>query len=173
MSVRSPDNILFYLPPDQEQQVRDIFSALNDLGLPQQNQRPHITVTFAPRMSAEVVSRAAEILPPVVPAEFKRVGTVIFGTRSKQTIAWLLETDSAVTEAAREICALNSDGRGTEWIPHLTVGLRVPRALVPEYMQGLERVTPTRFKELTALRAAYWRPATRHYTHLAGPEPGD
>lgn len=79
MSVRSPDNILFYLPPDQEQQVRDIFSALNDLGLPQQNQRPHITVTFAPRMSPEVVARAAEILPPVVPATFTRVGTVILG----------------------------------------------------------------------------------------------
>lgn len=171
MSERSPDNILFYLPEDQEQQVRDIFARLNDLGLPLQHQRPHITVTFAPDMSAEVVARAAEVLPPVVPATFKRVGTVIFGTRSKQTIAWLLETNDEVVQAAREICAVNPDGRGTEWIPHLTMGLRVPRAVVPDFMRGLDQVTPTRFKELTALRAAYWKPKTQEYTHLAGPEP--
>lgn len=171
MSVRSPDNILFYLPEDLERQIRDIFDRLHARGLPQQNQRPHITITFASDMDPRVVSRAAELLPPIVPAAFKRAGTVVFGTRSKQTIAWLLETDDEVMEAAREICRINPDGRRRDWIPHLTMGLRVPRATVPDFMRGLEQETPTRLKNLTADRAAYWRPKTQEYTHLAGIRP--
>src|SRR5699024_11150315 len=127
-----------------------------------------ITNTFSPAMANDVVERAAELLPPVIPASFRRVGTVVFGTKRKQTVAWLLETTDALEIAAREISALNPDGRGPRWNPHLTVGLRLPREKVPDYMQALDKVTPTIFKELTAVQAGLWRPASQHMTVLAG-----
>ncbi|MDO5029805.1 MAG: 2'-5' RNA ligase family protein [Corynebacterium sp.] len=162
----SPDNILMYLAPEQEQTVRDIFRQLAERGFPQQNQTPHITVTFAPTMSTDVISRAAKILPPLMPAEFRRVGTVVFGTKSKQTVAWLLETTDELEEAARELSQLNPDGRGYRWIPHLTMGLRLPRDIVPEYIRALDEITSPHFKALTAPRAAFWSPKVQELTEF-------
>lgn len=166
--MASPENILLHLPQEEEQQVREIFAKLAERDFPTQHQTPHITITFSPAMANDVVERAAELLPPVIPASFRRVGTVVFGTKRKQTVAWLLETTDALEIAAREISALNPDGRGPRWNPHLTVGLRLPREMVPDYMHALDEVTPTIFKELTAIQAGLWRPASQHMTVLAG-----
>lgn len=162
----SPDNILMYLLPEQETQVREIFAQLAESGLPQQNQKPHITVTFAPTMRPVVIQRAAEILPPLMPAEFRRVGTVVFGTKSKQTVAWLLETSDELEEAAREISRLNPEGRGSRWIPHLTMGLRIPRDIVPDYVRALDEITNPHFKTLNAPRAAFWSPKVQELTEF-------
>ncbi|ASE56343.1 MULTISPECIES: 2'-5' RNA ligase family protein [Corynebacterium] len=162
----SPDNILMYLLPEQETQVREIFAQLAESGLPQQNQKPHITVTFAPTMRPVVIQRAAEILPPLMPAEFRRVGTVVFGTKSKQTVAWLLETSDELEEAARAISRLNPDGRGSRWIPHLTMGLRIPRDIVPDYVRALDEITNPHFKTLNAPRAAFWSPKVQELTEF-------
>lgn len=164
----SPDNILLRLPEDQELQVREIFAQLEARGFPRQNQTPHITVTFAPTMSPHVVDRAAQLLPPLIPCTFKRVGTVIFGTKRKQTIAWLLDAPDAVEIAARELSALNPDGRGPRWTPHLTMGLRIPSRIVHDYLAALDEITPAHFKELTAERALLWQPRLQEATHLAG-----
>ena len=168
VSKASPDNILLYLPQKQEDQVRDIFAGLAERGFPVQHQRPHITVTFSPRMQPEVVDVAAQLLPAVIPADFRRVGNVIFGTKRKQTVAWLLETTDELEIAAREISAANPDGRGPRWTPHLTMGLRLPREEVPGYIQAMDELTSAHFKELTAVEAAYWRPRTQEKTLLAG-----
>lgn len=166
--MASPDNILLHLPEREEQQVRDIFAQLHERGFPLQHQTPHITVTFSPVMGEGVVKRAAELLPPVIPADFRRVGTVVFGTRRKQTVAWLLETDEALEAVARELSGINPDGRGRRWTPHLTVGLRLAREIVPDYIRALDELTPPHFRELTAARAALWRPLSRELTVLAG-----
>ncbi|MEW4989492.1 2'-5' RNA ligase [Corynebacterium amycolatum] len=162
----SPDNILMYLLPEQEAQVKEIFAQLAERGFPQQNQKPHITVTFAPTMRPKVVQRAAEILPPLMPAEFRRVGTVVFGTKSKQTVAWLLEASDELEEAARAISRLNPDGRGSRWIPHLTMGLRIPRDIVPDYVRALDEITNPHFKTLNAPRAAFWSPKVQELTEF-------
>ncbi|QGU03201.1 hypothetical protein CKALI_11815 [Corynebacterium kalinowskii] len=107
-------------------------------------------------MNSQVVERAAELLPPLIPAEFTRVGTVIFGTKSKRTIAWLLEASDEMEAAARELSALNPDGRGDRWTPHLTIGLRLPRDVVPDYLAALDELEQPR--SFTAVTAAYWRP---------------
>ena len=148
--------------------MREIFARLAERGFPAQQQTPHITVTFSPAMEPEVVERAAELLPPVIPARFRRVGTVVFGTKRKQTVAWLLETSEKLEIAAREISALNPDGRGPRWTPHLTMGLRLPREIVPDYIRALDEVTSPHLRELTAARAAFWRPRVRELTVLAG-----
>lgn len=162
--MASPENILLYLPEDEEQQVREVFARLEERGFPAQKQTPHITITFSPTMALDVVQRAAELLPSVIPARFQRVGTVVFGTKRKQTVAWLLETSEELETAARGISALNPDGRGPRWTPHLTVGLRLPREIVPDYIRALDEVTSPHFKELTAVRAALWRPRIQELT---------
>lgn len=161
MSDKSPDNILLYLPEEQEAAIRAIFDDLAAQGFPRQNQRPHITITFSPHMDPAVVDLAAELLPPRIPATFRRVGTVVFGTKRKQTVAWLLETSDALEIAARDISAANPDGRGPRWTPHLTMGLRLPRETVPAYLDALHRATSPHLRELTATQAAYWRPKTQ------------
>lgn len=166
--MASPENILLHLAEDDEQQVREVFTHLADRGFPNQQQRPHITITFAPVMEKQVVHRAAQLLPPLIPATFRREGTVIFGTRRKQTVAWLLETSDELEIAAREISALNPAGRGPRWVPHLTVGLRLPREIIPDYVRTLDELVFGSLRELTAVRAAHWRPHTQLLTVLAG-----
>ena len=168
--MTSPDNILLHLANDEEQQVRSIFAAMSKRGFPQQRQTPHITITFSPRMNNAAIERAAELLPPVIPAQFRRAGTVVFGTKGKQTIAWLLETSDEVEEAAREVSAANPDGRGKQWIPHLTMGLRIPRDLVGEYIMALDEETSSHFKNMTATKASLWRPSTQELTVFAQSE---
>jgi len=168
LPVASPENILLHLPAGEEAQVREIYAALEARGFPAQQQTPHITVTFAPRMPADVVDLAADLLPPLVPAGFQRMGTVVFGTKRKQTVAWLLETSDELEVAARRISALNPVGRGPRWIPHLTMGLRLPRQIVPDYIRALEELTPPDLAELTGARAALWRPKARELMILAG-----
>lgn len=168
MSMSSPDNILLRLAEDEERQVQEIFARLAERGFPAQQQTPHITITFATHMPAEPVAEATELLPSLIPATFQRVGTVVFGTKRKQTVAWLLETTDDLEIAARRISAANPQGRGPRWTPHLTMGLRLPREIIPEYLRALEGVTPPGLAELTAERAVLWRSRVGENTILAG-----
>lgn len=163
----SPDNILLGLPAAQEDAVSGVFDALSARGFPRQQQTPHITITFAPHMDPAVIKRAGELLPTVIPATFVREGTVVFGTGRKQTVAWLLRTEDALERAARELSARNPDGRGDRWTPHLTVGLRLPREIVGEYVAALDELTPRELREITAERAGLLRPRTGEYLPLA------
>lgn len=45
--------------------------------------------------------------------------------------------------------------------PHLTMGLRLPRALVPDYMRALDEISTFEHKEFTAAQAAWWLPKTQ------------
>ncbi|GAB3939132.1 2'-5' RNA ligase family protein [Corynebacterium tapiri] len=166
--MTSPDNILLHLEHQHEEYIREIFRELAARGFPAQQQTPHITVTFAPQMGEKAVDKAREVLPGLIPAAFRRVGTVVFGTKSKQTVAWLLETNEELERAARQISAANPDGRGERWIPHLTMGLRIPRRQVPDYIAALDEISSPHIKELTARRAALWRPRSEELTVLAG-----
>ncbi|MGO3067956.1 2'-5' RNA ligase family protein [Corynebacterium casei] len=170
--MASPDNILLHLPEQEEQYVRQLFAQLAERGFPVQNQTPHITITFSPEMKEHVSVRAAELLPAVIPAQFQRVGIIVFGTKRKQTVAWLLETSGELEAVARELSGINPDSRGKRWIPHLTVGLRLPREIVPDYIRALDELTSPHFKELTAARAALWKPRLQELTVLAGEEDG-
>ncbi|KAB1504008.1 2'-5' RNA ligase [Corynebacterium sp. 320] len=166
--MTSPDNILLHLSEPHEAYVRELFDQLEARGFPRQNQTPHITITFSPAMDPATVKRASQILPPVIPAQFERRGVVVYGTKSKQTVAWLLETTDELEQAARELNVLNPDGRGDRWSPHLTVGLRLPRAVVPDYIRALDELTSPHFKKLDAVRAGLWSPAAQRYTPFAG-----
>lgn len=165
---RSPENILLYLDDPEEQQIREIFDELALKGFPVQNQTPHISITFAHSLADVVIQRASEVLPSVMPAKLSRVGTVVFGTGRKQTVAWLLETTDELECAAREISVENTEGRGPRWTPHLTMGLRLPREIVPDYIRALDELAAGRCHELTAVRAAFWQPRSQELAVLAG-----
>ncbi|AQQ14931.1 hypothetical protein CGLAU_04785 [Corynebacterium glaucum] len=158
MSQRSPENILLRLPKEEEEAVRAIYAALAERGFPQQHQRPHVSITFAPTMDTRVVGEAAELLPGLLPEALRRAGVVIFGTKSKQTVTWLLEAPDELERAARRLSAMNPDGRGERWVPHLTMGLRLPKAIVPDYVAALGEVTSPHFTEITAERAVFYQP---------------
>ena len=155
----SPENILLRLPEAEEQAVRAIYAELADRDFPQQHQRPHISVTFAPAMHRRAIAAASDLLPPVLPAALRRSGLAIFGTKSKQTVAWLLEAPEDLERAARAVSAANPEGRGERWIPHLTMGLRLPKRVVPDYIAALQEVTSPHFKELTAQQAVFYQPS--------------
>lgn len=158
MSQRSPENILLRLPKEEEEAIRAIYAALAERGFPQQHQRPHVSITFAPTMDTQVVGEAAELLPGLLPQALRRAGVVIFGTKSKQTVTWLLEAPEKLERAARHLSAMNPDGRGDRWVPHLTMGLRLPKAIVPDYIAALGEVTSPHFTEITAERAVFYQP---------------
>jgi len=158
VSQRSPENILLRLPKEEEEAVRAIYAALAERGFPQQHQRPHVSITFAPTMDTRVVGEAAELLPRLLPQALRRAGVVIFGTKSKQTVTWLLEAPEELERAARRLSAMNPDGRGERWVPHLTMGLRLPKAIVPDYVAALGEVTSPHFTEITAERAVFYQP---------------
>lgn len=82
----------------------------------------------------------------------------MFGTKSKQTVAWLLQGPDELERAARELSELNPDGRGARWIPHLTMGLRLPKAMVGDYIQTLTEVTSPHFRAVDAEYAALYQP---------------
>src|SRR5699024_8755047 len=166
--MASPDNILLHLPDKEEHQIRDLFAQLADRGFPVQNQTPHSTLTFSPEMQEHVTQRAAELLPAVIPAQFRRVGTVVFGTKRKQTAAWRIDTDEELEAVARELSRMNPAGGGERWIPLLTVGLRLPRVIVPDYIRALGARTSPHLRELTGIRAALWKPRIQELTVLAG-----
>lgn len=168
---RSPDNILLHLAQEQEEKMREIFAQLAQRGFPVQQQTPHITITFSPDMGQEAVEKAAQLLPAVIPARFQRAGTVIFGTKRKQTVAWLLETSDELERAARQISAMNPDGRGERWTPHLTMGLRLPRDIVPNYIRALDEITGNRLNQIDAVRAVLWKPRLQQLRMLAGQPP--
>lgn len=136
-----------------------MYRDLEQRGFPPQQQRPHISITFAPTMPARVVGEAAELLPPLLPATFRRVGVVVFGTKSKQTVAWLLEGPDELERAARRLSAMNPDGRGNRWVPHVTMGLRIPKAMVPDYIAALASVTSPHLNEIGVERAAFYQPS--------------
>lgn len=163
----SPENILLQLAPENEEQINQIYTQLAEQGFPAQQQTPHITVTFSTQMPEPVVRRAAELLPALLPADFLRVGTVVFGTKRKQTVAWLLETTEELEAAAREISALNRDGRGLRWTPHLTMGLRLSREMVGDYIIALDQATSSHFKQMSATQAVLWQPGQQRLTILS------
>lgn len=165
----SPDNILLRLFPEDEARVREVYAELAARGFPPQQQTPHITVTFAPVMPAAPVDAARTHLAGLLPADFSRVGTVIFGIKSKRTVAWLLETTEELESAARAVSAANQEGRGDRWIPHLTMGLRIPRSLEADYTAALDDIArgDLALRNFRAQRAVLWSPRTQTETALA------
>lgn len=142
-----------------DEAVRRDWQVLHDAGLPSQldhtrgTNTPHVTVLALPAIDAYLEARAAELLRPVLPVDVRTSGIAVLGGE-KVTLARLLDVPPRLTHA---VLALHDEAGGerhSSWLPHVTLGRRIPRADVQQALDllGYADVALT----LTALRR--WDP---------------
>jgi hypothetical protein len=122
------------LVPDAagEAVVRRDWQGLHEAGLPSMldhtggTNTPHVTVLALPAIDGELEHRAVALLRAVLPTVVRPSGIAVLGGE-KVTVARLLDVPLALTHA---VLALREDvdaERHPGWLPHLTLGRRIPR----------------------------------------------
>jgi hypothetical protein len=123
----------FELVPDEagrEAVLRD-WQALKDASLPSQldhrgsTNTPHVTVVAAPRLPSD--ERAVELLAPLLPVRVRAAGILLLGG-PRVTVARAVDVDDAVVAAVLTLRAGVPDPQHRGWLPHVTLGRRLPRA---------------------------------------------
>jgi len=139
------------------------WEALRAAGVPSQadhrsmTNAPHVTLVAAVGIEQSVVTRACEVIGPLLPLRIEVRGLVFFGQGPRVTIAHLVEPDRTLAEATSAIRALVPTVRHPVWTPHVTLARRVPRRLVPIALEVLQDAETPR--ELTCDRLRWWDPA--------------
>jgi len=115
-----------------EHAVRRDWQALRDAGLPSQldhtggTNTPHVTVLAVPDLDAATEARAVDLVGTLLPVTVRVAGVALLGGE-KVTVARLLDVPPALVRAVLDL----HDGAGGErhagWLPHVTLGRRVPR----------------------------------------------
>ena len=119
------------LSPDSEAAVRRDWQVLRDLGLPSQldhtggTNTPHVTVVALPSISSSLEAATADAIGPLLPLTVRVSGLALLGGR-KVTLARLLDVPPALSQAVLSLHAA-SDDRHLGWLPHVTLGRRIPR----------------------------------------------
>lgn len=128
----------FELLPDTagEESVRRDWQALRDAGLPSQLDRrgttngPHLTLVTAPVLGPDDDARAVDLLAPLLPIEVRVAGVALLGG-SRVTVARLVDVPDHVHRAVLDLRREVADTQHPGWLPHVTLGRRIPRADVP------------------------------------------
>ncbi|MDR7252228.1 hypothetical protein J2X46_001204 [Nocardioides sp. BE266] len=134
----------FELLPDAagQEAVRREWQALHDAGLPSQLEHrgttngPHLTLVTAPALGPDDDARAVDLLGPLLPIEVRVAGVALLGG-SRVTVARLVDVPDAVVRAVLDLRREVEDTQHPGWLPHVTLGRRVPRASVPEALAAL------------------------------------
>jgi hypothetical protein len=109
------------------------WQALQDAGLRSQldhrgmTNTPHLTLVAAPAITPEVERLAVDELEPLLPLTVRTSGLLVLGGR-KITVARVVDVDDALMAAVLRIRALVDSPQHPGWLPHLTLGRRLPRA---------------------------------------------
>lgn len=122
----------FELVPDEagRRAVMADWQALRDAGLPSQldhpgaTNTPHVTVLAAPALPSD--ARAAELVAPLLPIRVRAAGLLLLGGH-RLTVARALDVDDALLAAVLELRQGVPDLQHRGWLPHVTLGRRVPR----------------------------------------------
>ncbi len=107
--------------------------ALRDAGLRSQSDHrgmtntPHLTLVAAPAITPEVERRAVDELESLLPLTVRTSGLLVLGGR-KITVARVVDVDDALIAAVLRIRAQVDSPQHPGWLPHLTLGRRLPRA---------------------------------------------
>lgn len=120
--------------------VVDDWQALRDAGLPSQldhqgsTNAPHVTVLAAPHLPS--CDLAVHVLGPLLPARAQSTGVLLFGGQ-RLTVARALDVDDSLIAAVLELRrgVPNLQHRG--WLPHVTLGRRIPRAMAAAALDAL------------------------------------
>lgn len=159
----------FELVPDEagrDAVLRD-WQALRDAGLPSQldhrglTNTPHLTVLAAPALPPD--DRAAELLGALLPVRVRTTGVLLLGGE-KVTIARAVDVDDAVVAAVLELRRGVPDLAHPGWLPHVTLGRRVPRAGAARALEAVGYADVE--LSFTALRR--WDPDAGTVTEVVG-----
>lgn len=159
----------FELVPDEagrETVLRD-WRALREAGLPSQldhrgvTNTPHLTVLAAPALPPD--EEAAAAFGPLLPVRVRTTGVLLLGGE-RVTIARAVDVDDAVVAAVLALRRDVPDLAHPGWLPHVTLGRRVPR---PEAARALDAVGYADVElSFTALRR--WDPDAGTVTEVVG-----
>ena len=125
----------FELVPDEagrDAVLRD-WQALRDAGLPSQldhrgmTNTPHVTLLAGERLPPD--EEAVALLAPLLPARVRVAGVLLLGG-ARVTVARALDVDDAVLAAVLRLRAGAGELQHRGWLPHLTLGRRIPRSRV-------------------------------------------
>jgi hypothetical protein len=132
------------LVPDDagEDVVRRDWQALRDAGLPSMldhtggTNTPHVTVLALPAIDAAQEQRAVELLAPALPVVVRPSGIAVLGGE-KVTVARLLDVPPQLTRVVLSLHGEQPGKRHPGWLPHVTLGRRIPRADVQRALDAV------------------------------------
>lgn len=113
--------------------VRRDWQALRDVGLPSQLDRaggtntPHVTVLALPSLDAGTEGRAADLVGRLLPVTVRVSGLAFLGG-DKVTVVRLLDVPPPLVRAVLDLRDRAEGERHAGWLPHVTLGRRIPRA---------------------------------------------
>jgi hypothetical protein len=162
----------FELVPDEPGRAAVLadWQALREAGLPSQldhrgaTNTPHVTVLAAPALPAD--ARAADLLGPLLPVRARATGLLLLGG-VRVTVARAVDVDDAVVRAVLALRQGVPDLQHRGWLPHVTLGRRVPRGSVGAAADALGWADVELV--LTGLRR--WDPDAATVTTVATSEP--
>jgi hypothetical protein len=120
--------------------VRRDWQALRDAGLPSQldhtggTNTPHVTVLAVPDLDAATEARAVDLVGTLLPVTVRVSGVALLGGE-KVTVARLLDVPPALVRAVLDLHDSTDRERHVGWLPHVTLGRRIPR---PEAQRALD-----------------------------------
>lgn len=147
--------------------LRD-WQVLRDLGLPSQldhagaGNTPHLTVVSAPAVTGAVEELAVARLGPLLPVRLRVAGVVLLGG-AQVTVARVVDADDALVRAVLDVRAATDARQHDGWLPHVTLGRRVPRAEAGRVLAALDH----RPAELLLVELRRWDPDTNAVVTLA------
>ncbi len=122
--------------------VRRDWQALRDAGLASQldhhgaTNSPHLTLVAAPAMGPADERAALDLLGPLLPVDVRIAGIGLLGG-ARVTLVRLVDAPDGLVRAVLELRARMVGVQHPGWLPHVTVGRRIPRADVPAALAAL------------------------------------
>ena len=149
--------------------VRRDWHALRDAGLPSQldhtsgTNTPHVTVLALPAIDGTTEARALDRIGALLPVTVRVSGLAFLGG-DNVTVARLLDVPPPLARAVLDLREGAEGERHAGWLPHVTLGRRIPRGELPRVVEvlGYDDVALS----LTTLRR--WDPE-RHEVRILGP----
>ncbi|HEX3222541.1 MAG TPA: 2'-5' RNA ligase family protein [Nocardioides sp.] len=159
------------LVPDAvgDETVRRDWQALSDAGLPSMldhtgaGNTPHVTLVAHPAIHPGLEARACALVGPLLPLPVRASGPALLGGE-KVTVARLLDVPAELTRAVVDLRRGAPEERQPGWLPHVTLGRRVPRAEAQRAVDAVGHADVV--LTLTALRR--WDPERREVRLLRG-----